>query len=177
MPLYEKFVRLGDSGNCSHVFNIEELQKQLPAADFDQLLSASFATFIKSHPTDFQYCPTPDCDQFYRVTKDGSIFTCSACLTPICTTCQAINHDENTCEEYQDFVKDGNIAFEKWKRENDVRDCPNCRTPIKKTYGCNQMTCQGCNAHICWLCMETFPTSAECYGHMSKVHGSFYQAD
>lgn len=29
------------------------------------------------------------------------------------------------------------------------------------------MTCGGCSAHICWICLETFDTAGECYVSLS----------
>ena len=73
------------------------------------------------------------------------------------------------------MVSDDYKLFTAWKEENDARDCPNCKTAIEKTYGCNHMECGGCKAHICWFCMEVFKGSKQCYDHMHGKHGGFYQ--
>lgn len=77
-----------------------------------------------------------------------------------------------TCAEYQDLESGGYAAFEKFKKEMQIKDCPKCSTPMEKTDGCNHMTCQGCGTHICWVCMRTFGASGPCYDHMNKAHGS-----
>lgn len=170
----------GDSGNCLQVLDIQELKSTLPSEAFEQLLLDSFTTHVRTNPKSFQYCPTPDCPQIYRISSPNDsavIFTCPTCLTPICTACQITSHDGMTCDVYKRVVgTEGDEAFRKWKRENDdVKDCPVCEVPIEKWYGCNHMECGNCKAHICWVCLETFEEGRECYGHMQKVHGSIYE--
>ena len=164
---------LGDAGKCQQVFALEELRAALPSAAFEHLLEDSFATHIRTNPGAFQYCPTPDCQQIYRVSADGVIFTCPDCLTPICTACQITSHDGLSCAVYKSAAVEGNEEFQTWKRANDVKDCPGCKAPIEKSDGCNHMECRNCKTHICWVCLETFDASKECYGHMQRAHGSF----
>lgn len=164
----------GAEGKCGKPFSIKELEKLLSYAEFEALLQESFDSFIRTHPKDFQYCPTPDCPQVYRISALGQEFLCSSCLSTICTACQVINHDGMSCEDYKDLSSEGTRAFQKWKKENDVRDCPSCKVGIQKSYGCNHMECKNCSAHICWFCMEIFNTGVECYKHMEKAHGNHY---
>ena len=164
----------GDSGNCLEVLEIQELKNALTSAGFEQLLEDSFTTYVRTNPKSFQYCPTPDCQQIYRTSPDGIIFTCPACLTPICTTCQITSHDGMTCEVYKRIGTDGDEEFQRWKQENDVKDCPTCKVPIEKSEGCNHMECRNCKTHICWFCLKTFDEGGKCYMHMEEVHGDIY---
>ncbi|CAD6593308.1 MAG: hypothetical protein ASARMPRED_007271 [Alectoria sarmentosa] len=164
----------GDSANCLQVFEIQKLKTALPSEAFEQLLEDSFTTHVRTNPKSFQYCPTPDCQQIYRISPDGVVFTCPTCLTPICTTCQITSHDGMSCEVYKRVGTQGNDEFRKWKEENDVKDCPVCKVPIEKSYGCNHMECGNCKTHICWVCLETFDEGSKCYGHMQELHGNFY---
>lgn len=160
----------GDSANCKCTFSIPTLHKILPAQVFEQLLENSFASYLRAHPREFQYCPTPDCSQVFRISSNGISFDCSACLASICTSCALVSHDGLSCAAYKDLVTEGNQAFQKYKAKHDIRDCPQCSTSIEKTYGCNHMACGGCSAHICWFCMETFGSDRECYKHMERGH-------
>jgi hypothetical protein len=160
----------GDEGKCLHIFAIEELKNMLPFPAFEDLLNTSFQSHIRTHPTEFQYCPTPDCPQIYRLSPDGRIFLCSACLTSVCTTCNVIAHDGLSCEELKDLNFEGTKAFQKYMAQNDVRPCPKCKTNIEKSYGCNHMECAQCKTHICWGCMKVFETSHACYAHMRMDH-------
>ena len=155
---------LGDSGSCARVFALSEIKQALAAlstttttteaAGFEKLLENSFVMHVRLNPKSFQYCPTPDCQQIYRVVSKhdndggggvgggtGVSITCPTCLTSICTKCQVTAHDGMTCEVYQRLVRDGEEEFREWKRENGnrVKDCPVCEVPIEKAYGCNHL--------------------------------------
>jgi IBR domain, a half RING-finger domain len=162
---------LGDATRCIHVFGMTELQRALAPTAFDDLLKSSLETYIRTRPGEFQYCVTADCPQVYRITKNGRVFDCPSCLTPICTTCQAVSHNGSTCEEYKDLSSEGTMALKKWMEENKGKACPKCETPIQKSYGCNHMTCPVCSTHFCWFCMEVFG-SHDIYEHMTAKHGN-----
>ncbi len=86
---------LGASGECAQVFSLRELKNTLRSEAFERLLEDSFAMHIRTHPKEYQYCPTPDCEQIYStsIVEFESVFTCPKCLTPICTSCQVVHHD------------------------------------------------------------------------------------
>lgn len=164
-----------DSGNCLKIFTIVELKDMLPFSAFSYLLATSFDSYIRTHPTEFHYCPTPDCPQIYRLSTTGAIFLCSACLASVCTTCNVIAHDGLTCEEFKDLSSEGTKAFRRYLEEKDVRPCPKCKINIEKSYGCNHMECAQCRSHICWGCMEIFDESKACYDHMQREHGTLWE--
>jgi hypothetical protein len=74
-----------------------------------------------------------------------------------------------TCAEYKESVNAQ--VLEKFKLENNIKDCPHCNTSIEKIAGCNHVECTGCHTHICWVCMEAFDASGHCYAHMTEAHG------
>jgi hypothetical protein len=164
----------GNGGNCVEVFNLTELKDHLSSSAFELVLKSSFEKYVQCHPKDFHYCPTPDCGYVYRCTSalnsKPPAYNCPNCLEPICTFCHA-RHGDYTCAEYKDIESGGYEALEKLKRELNIKDCPKCKTPMEKMEGCNHMTCGGCRAHICWVCMAVFGTSGPCYEHMRKEHG------
>ncbi|UKZ52322.1 hypothetical protein TrVGV298_006097 [Trichoderma virens] len=59
-------------GVCNQAFSLSEIQEHLPSETFDDVLTKSFESYIVRHPADFTYCPTPDCDQVYRITSHDS---------------------------------------------------------------------------------------------------------
>lgn len=162
---------LGDEGRCARLFGIKELEQVLSSNDFEGLLKASFAAYVRIRPRELQYCHTPDCPQVYRISDDGSVFQCSSCLMPVCTTCQVISHDGLTCNDYRELSKEGSAEFKIWMKQNKVKPCPKCKTPIQKSYGCNHMECSACKTHFCWFCMGTFKAS-DIYDHMTSKHGN-----
>jgi len=58
-----------------------------------------------------------------------------------------------------------------FKLENNIKDCPRCKTLMNKTDGCNHVECPGCKIDVCWVCLETFKNGRSCYDHLSDVHG------
>lgn len=174
------FTCFGDNGTCSHIFGIEELRNIFPFTKFEKLLKDTFEMYVRTHPAELQFCPTPDCLSIYRPTDDGSIFACRHCLSHICTTCNVRAHDGLTCADWKKNHADGGTrALGKYKVEHDVRDCPSCKAAIEKDEGCMHMECGNCKAHICWFCMKYFETTDEgasglCYAHMTNAHGGIY---
>ncbi|KAF2196783.1 hypothetical protein GQ43DRAFT_425899 [Delitschia confertaspora ATCC 74209] len=175
----------GDEGTCRSIFTVRELKDHLSSSGFESLLESSFNEYTKRNPDAFRYCPTPDCGYIYRcapaftanvldtrVTK-FSVFThtCPNCLESLCHSCHT-HHGSYTCAEYKDIASGGYEALAKLKKALNIKDCPKCTTPMEKTEGCNHMTCAGCRAHICWVCMAVFESSGPCYEHMKREHGS-----
>ncbi|ORY03220.1 hypothetical protein BCR34DRAFT_545265 [Clohesyomyces aquaticus] len=166
---------LGDAGTCNKPLTLGSLKQILSVSEYGNVLQASLASHLRSRPTEFQYCPTPDCNRFYRVsplTKPRT-FDCDGCLSSLCTSCHNVTHDGLSCEAYTALVKAeaaGEKELEQWKKDHDVRDCPKCSVPIEKSYGCNHMTCVSCGTHICWFCMKTFTSSGATYDHMQRSH-------
>ena len=61
-----------------------------------------------------------------------------------------------------------------WKEENDIRDCPGCKTEVEKIDGCNHMTCVACQCHFCWVCCATFNEASQVYEHLKAEHNGIY---
>ncbi|CAI6341192.1 unnamed protein product [Periconia digitata] len=161
---------LGDSGTCAKALSLREMKEALPLTEYENMLQSSLASYIRSHPIDFQYCPTPDCNRCYRTSSKPHprIFTCDNCLASTCTACHRPAHVGLSCAENNN---DSDLLA-KWKQENDARDCPHCQTPIIKSYGCNHMQCTACGTHICWFCMKMFDSGDGTYRHMQLKHRS-----
>jgi hypothetical protein len=170
---------VGGQGRCKHIFPLPELQELLSSAAFEAVLSASFTSYIRRHPAALRYCPTPDCGQIYHATSSPSstsppiIFTCPKCLIPTCTACHH-PHPGLTCAEHRDLASGGYEALARTKKKLGIKDCPRCKTAMEKTEGCNHMTCRGCGAHLCWVCLAAFDTSGQCYDHLTKLHGGCF---
>ncbi|KAK3167516.1 hypothetical protein OEA41_010643 [Lepraria neglecta] len=141
---------LGASVSCAHIFMLKEIESALPSSAFDKVLQSSFTTYIQTHPSNLQYCPTPDRPSIYRPTTTGTLFACTTCLTPICTTCHVSAHEGMTCTAYQTAIKQDIEALNEWKKEHNVKDCPKCKVSIEKRDGCNHTE------------------------HMQRVHGGEY---
>ncbi|KZT68889.1 hypothetical protein DAEQUDRAFT_305132 [Daedalea quercina L-15889] len=159
---------LGDEARCSHRIPISVAQDVLSTKDFEDVVHASFRAYVHSRPLEYHYCPTPDCEQVYRVASEDSVLQCPSCLVRICPKCHSEYHEGNACR-YSETVSQ--MLFEEWKGSHDVKDCPNCKMTIEREAGCNHMQCTRCQTHICWNCRATFDTSGEVYEHMRLMHG------
>ncbi|CDO73683.1 hypothetical protein BN946_scf185015.g11 [Trametes cinnabarina] len=162
---------LADGARCAQPISLSIAQRLLGTDEFDAVVNAAFSSYVQERPKEFHYCPTPDCPQVYRKIasrKSKSALQCPSCLVRICPHCDMEYHETMSC---QDRDPEAEMLFEEWKRGRDVKDCPNCKVPIERSAGCNHMTCVSCKIHICWACLETFPTSGEVYGHMRSMHG------
>ena len=40
--------------------------------------------------------------------------------------------------------------------DSQLRKCPNCKSPIEKSSGCNHMNCKKCKHEFCWLCLRPY---------------------
>ncbi|KAH6871253.1 putative ariadne RING finger [Thelonectria olida] len=121
----------GDVGKCGEQLSLTDLQEHLSSASLEDVLEAAFASYMARHPSHLRYCPTPDCRQIYRATNPSSykdsqiLFTCPACLVPICTTCH-ISHDGLTCNEHREHATGGYEALQEAKEKLGIKDCPKC---------------------------------------------------
>jgi hypothetical protein len=168
---------LGEDAVCGSPITLADVKKVLSGTEYENLLQTSLTSYLRSRTTEFQYCSTPDCDRFYRIsnTEKPRTFDCDGCLSSICTSCHQNPHDGLTCEANKALIKavlEGDEELAKWKKDNDVRDCPKCGVPIEKAFGCNHMECISCRIHICWFCMKTFGSGGETYKHMERTHGN-----
>ncbi|KAJ2904260.1 hypothetical protein MKZ38_008471 [Zalerion maritima] len=169
----------GEMGSCAAIFSLSELQEHLSSSVFENLLHASFTSYVRAHQEAYRYCPSPGCEQIYRCAAAASsasspkdhLFVCPSCFASICTRCN-ISHTGITCAEHKDMASGGYEALAEAKARLGIKDCPKCTTPIEKTEGCDHMTCGGCHTHICWRCLKTFETSNQCYTHMNQAHGN-----
>lgn len=162
---------LGLAGACDAPLNLEDLQSAIPTTAFEILLRMSLESYIRRESTTLHYCPTPDCNHLYRLPTNNQPFTCPSCFCSACLSCHYPDHDGQTCQQYQITLV--GTAFQEWKTDNGVRDCPKCATPIQKEDGCNHIHCLACSTHFCWRCMLVFDGSGSTYRHMTEVHGGW----
>ncbi|KFM66123.1 hypothetical protein X975_02723, partial [Stegodyphus mimosarum] len=133
------------------------------------VLKKSLDFFIKNRD-DIGYCPSPDCPMIYRVAKDGkTLFECPVCSNVICTNCGDLYHYGMSCSLYQCSKHDDDYSLKVWMLADEANRklCPSCSSPIEKNEGCNHMTCWKCRAHMCWLCLQVFPSAGLVYNHQA----------
>nr|KYP75765.1 putative pre-mRNA-splicing factor ATP-dependent RNA helicase [Cajanus cajan] len=139
----------------------------------EDLFRASLGAFVAKSGGTYRFCPSPDCPSIYRVSGPdtaGEPFVCGACYSETCTRCHFEYHPYISCERYKEFKEDPDSSLIEWcKGKDQVRCCPACGYVIEKIDGCNHVECK-CGKHVCWVCLEFYTSSDECYNHLRDIH-------
>lgn len=151
---------------CAHAFSINLLRSVVPFAPFEALLESSFDTHVRTHPEELRYCPAENCTAVFQPTT-SALITCSSCLNCICTTCRCIYHRGQSCAEYVD-MRNNPEGLRQYYQEHDVSECPACSMRMFRAEWCAHIICLGCEAHVCWGCMQVFPDEDRIYAHMRR---------
>ena len=81
-------------------------------------------------------CPVDDCKGYL----DGE-YKCGICKNEVCKMCRISVH-ENECDK--------NLVESVKMISKETKSCPNCKIPIYKTDGCDQMWCINCHTAFSW---------------------------
>ena len=83
---------------------------------------------------DLRWCPKPNCTHFVKKGLKRKV-VCE-CGFEFCFTCGMPWHGNVKCDSAMDK------GFNEWaETNNNVQNCPKCKTRIEKDGGCNHMTC------------------------------------
>lgn len=159
--------------DCGSPILVTDLRSLLSSEKLEELFRASLGAFVASSGGTYRFCPSPDCPSIYRVADPGTAgepFVCGSCYVETCTRCHLEYHPYLSCERYREFKEDPDSSLNEWRRGKDnVKNCLLCGHTIEKIDGCNHIECR-CGKHICWVCLEVFGSSDECYNHLRNVH-------
>ncbi|KAK4485915.1 hypothetical protein RD792_008566 [Penstemon davidsonii] len=159
---------------CGAPILLADLRSLLFSDKLEELFRASLGAFVAGSGGKYRFCPSPDCPSVYRAAEPGrlgDVFVCGDCLVETCTGCHLEYHPYLSCEKYREFKEDPDSSLKEWCSGRDnVKQCPAaCGFTIEKIDGCNHIECK-CGRHVCWVCLEHFETSDDCYGHLRSVH-------
>ncbi|GMH14654.1 hypothetical protein Nepgr_016495 [Nepenthes gracilis] len=157
---------------CGASIWLSDLRNLLSNEKLEELFRASLGAFVASSGGVYRFCPSPDCPCIYRVASGtfGDAFICGACYVTTCTRCHLEYHPHVSCEKYREFKEDPDSSLKEWcKGKDNVKSCPVCRYTIEKVEGCNHIECK-CGRHICWVCLDYFHNSDDCYTHLRTIH-------
>ncbi|XP_058096941.1 ATP-dependent RNA helicase DEAH11, chloroplastic-like isoform X2 [Magnolia sinica] len=163
------------SEGCRRHILLVDLRSLLPPDKLEDLFRASLGAFVAASGGAYRFCPSPDCPAVYQVADPEAAaeqppFACGACFVETCRKCHLEYHPSITCERYREFKEDPDTSLMEWRKGKDhVKNCPMCGYTIEKAEGCNHIECR-CGRHICWVCLEYFLSSDECYGHLRNIH-------
>ena len=155
------------------------LRRILSRSDMEDLFELVFNTHVRTNPEKFKFCGTPHCPRLYTPSPKDSAnpppFHCPSCLRSVCSACQSVPHEGITCFEWEinqnAEVQKADALLEKWavRKGKDVHRCPKCNALIEKNRGCNHIRCH-CGAHLCWICVQSFPDADSVYTHLRQAH-------
>jgi E3 ubiquitin-protein ligase RNF144 len=114
----------------------------------------SFKKFVDGNP-EYSCCPTPDCDNVF-IAEDNNYYQCQICRKEYCLRCKVEFHNNRTCEQYQQELRDRGSRqvdqqFFEFVKGTHYKMCPNCRFWVEKSSGCDHMTCR-CGYQFCYRC-------------------------
>ncbi|KHN31399.1 Hypothetical protein glysoja_023053 [Glycine soja] len=159
--------------DCGDPILLTDLRSLLFGDKLEDLFRASLGAFVATSGGTYRFCPSPDCPSIYRVADPGSAgepFVCRACYSETCTRCHLEYHPYLSCERYKEFKEDPDSSLIEWCRgKEQVKCCSACGYVIEKVDGCNHVECK-CGKHVCWVCLEFFSTSNDCYDHLRTIH-------
>ncbi|XP_022943236.1 ATP-dependent RNA helicase DEAH12, chloroplastic-like [Cucurbita moschata] len=160
---------------CQSPILLTDMRYLLSNEKLEELFRASLGAFVAGDSA-YRFCPSPDCPSVYRVASPdtcGEPFMCGACFSETCTRCHLEYHPFLSCEQYRVFKEDPDSSLDEWRKgKENVKNCPACGYTIEKIEGCNHIECK-CGRHICWVCLDYFGSSDECYGHLRSIHMAF----
>ncbi|KAL2907248.1 ATP-dependent RNA helicase DEAH12 chloroplastic [Bienertia sinuspersici] len=160
---------------CGVPIWLVDIKSLLSSEKLDELFQASMRSFVAYSGGKFKFCPSPDCPSVYQVAgpgdSSGEPFVCEVCYAETCTKCHLEYHPYLSCEKYKEFKDDPDSSLREWQRgkEDYVKRCPTCGHTIEKAEGCNHVECK-CGQHLCWVCLECFADSDNCYNHLRDIH-------
>jgi ATP-dependent RNA helicase DHX8/PRP22 len=158
---------------CGEPILLADFRTLLSNDKLDELFRASLGAFVASSSGSYRFCPSPDCPSIYRVADPDTAsepFICGACYSETCTKCHIEYHPYLSCERYRELKDDPDSSLKEWcKGKEQVKSCFACGQIIEKIDGCNHVECK-CGKHVCWVCLEIFTKSDECYDHLRTIH-------
>lgn len=132
------------------------LPEELVEAFLSPALFDKYKTFLRNQRTGIRFCPRAGCCAVIEepLFSRHRRVTCSACEQESCMRCGGDFHAVPLCRRVEK-------RFGKWKKHNNVRACPSCKTNIEKNGGCAHMKCFHCDQEFCWSCLRPWESHDE----------------
>lgn len=116
---------------------IKELKKKIDDTNRELKNNRSAVVQEKKEKSELiSHCPYDQCKGYLN-----SNYVCALCDKKSCKTCRQQEH-ENDCDK--------NVVETLKLLARDTKNCPNCKIPINKIDGCDQMYCVKCHTPFSW---------------------------
>lgn len=96
---------------CTEHIPYTVVRDVLPILDEVSFLRSSLLSHLRSHPEEFIFCPTPNCETVYRSRKEYTIYRCPSCSTRVCAACHHEHHGGLTCGERSNIGSEPTIIL------------------------------------------------------------------
>ena len=98
--------------------------------------------------------------------KKRTAIQCPSCLKSFCSLCQKRNHVGNCVVYDTDYFHSKQYVQSIYEEllSKSLKHCPNCHSPVVKSYGCNKIDCI-CGSIFCYQCLALIRG----YDHFQKA--------
>ncbi|MEX0671811.1 MAG: IBR domain-containing protein, partial [Candidatus Babeliales bacterium] len=88
------------------------------------------------------------------------------CKISYCSHCLIDHESAISCKQAEaDRIKDP--LNEEWKKNNNVKHCPQCGVWVEKISGCDYLECKKCRYSFCWQCLGPHDHNMGAHKHIS----------
>ncbi|KYG50631.1 hypothetical protein M433DRAFT_283044 [Acidomyces richmondensis BFW] len=159
---------------CDQDLSEQDVKTLAAPEDYHRYVDKISMAVIKQDPN-YRECPSANCSYGYIhiATDAGSIFRCAVCGAAYCISCEAIMHFGETCAKFQKRKRMNSSEQEKASisyLRRYTKPCPNCGAHIRKSGGCDHMTCENCRFQFCWRCFAPYRGREGIYAKGNAAH-------
>jgi IBR domain, a half RING-finger domain len=189
-----------DSIKCPHLdcgvtLDHADMQRFAPTEVFRRYDKFKTNQALQSAPG-YRLCAHEGCGSGGFVEDVGApeYVTCPDCHRHTCLRCNLAYHQEQTCDQYREWLADAPRRDEAEKARiaeqnqaekesakylsKSAKTCPNgaCGAQIQKTVGCDHMVCSACRYEFCWACLADYAAIRREGNHMHSRSCPYHAA-
>ena len=128
---------------CEHQLSHKEIRQLLAKEEFAKFDEYLLDKTLQS-AKDCRFCPGVDCGAAMFGYSDSPMLQCPKCSKQFCFNCGTEEwHQGVTCAKFKKWKEENGKAdmkFDEWVKNQNAKQCPNCKTMIEKNGGCDHMT-------------------------------------
>ncbi|XP_040570920.1 uncharacterized protein [Lepeophtheirus salmonis] len=169
--------------DCTILVPVEIIERTVSPEMAKKYLTFDINAFVDTNKS-IKWCPYPGCNRAVNLPEnERKPLEYSSGLPPMshavdcgaghffCFECGREAHAPIGCSAWRSWLtkvssvdpselKSSSLEYQEaanclWLITNS-KPCPNCKSPIQKTDGCNHMKCSKCRFDFCWVCLESW---------------------
>lgn len=148
------------SCHCGQAISWRDIESICDSKILGHVTFSAFRSYRNKKQKKYSDCLRLDCGQIFAANcKEVYCDQCNAEYCMVCTKNKGVaspTHPGYSCEQLD--PKNEDEMFRKLFDSGKMAYCPNsdCKARLEKDGGCGHMTCQVCDAHFCWFCMNIY---------------------